>query len=165
MEFKKIFVLIILFNSLLTISCNEVVKSTKQLDSNIVEFNFPNQVPIMTETKGTIQYKLEQDSINIKDIDKRFILFYVTTEVEISSLDYMKNSKHEVFIDTIGNGRINFKVSFSEKGSNFLNGIIEDKIIFKTPDSTGKIRILSKETTVSKNILVVPKPIVSKNKI
>ena len=90
--------------------------------------------------------------MELSEIDERFVLFYITTHKGELNLKSVEKIEHSIFIDTIGNGTINFNVNFANSGNNLLNGIIEDKIFLKTPTKEGKIRIITKETNISKEV-------------
>lgn len=121
----------------------------------LIYFEFNDTVKVNQESLGKLRYNLELDSIQLSDIEERYLFFYLTTEKESLTIEEIKKHKHTMFIDTIGDGTIHFNHNFKKMGNIVLYGIIEDIIIFKTPEADGKIRIKTKETSISKDVYVI----------
>ncbi len=124
---------------------------------DILSFHFKDTVIHDKDVRGTIQYNLNLKNITISEISERFVFLHVITDNKDSLRLKDINSesiKYHSFVDTIGNGTINFKTKFNKLGSNAINLIIEDKIILKNKDSLGNTIILAKELNLYKNIYV-----------
>lgn len=155
---NKTFKFIFIFSILILTSCKEAKKeSIEIMESNedILLFEFPDTVKLNQNNFGKIQYNLDIDSIDISEIDERYILFYLTNKKEEINLKSIEDIEHKIFIDTIGDGTFRFDIDFTKNGKNLLNGLIEDKIFLKTPTNDGKIRIITKETKISKDVYVI----------
>lgn len=150
---NKLFILLTL---LIFISCSKVQNKFNsnyfKKSNDILLFEFPDTVYEKQVVYGKVKYNLQLDSLELSEIDERFVLFYITTHKGELNLKSVEKIEHSIFIDTIGNGTINFNVNFANSGNNLLNGIIEDKIFLKTPTKEGKIRIITKETNISKEV-------------
>lgn len=151
--------LIILLTLLIFISCsngqNKFNSNNFKKSNDILLFEFPDTVYEKQVVYGKVKYNLQLDSLELSEIDERFVLLYITTHKGELNLKSVEKIEHSVFIDTIGNGTINFNVNFANSGNNLLNGIIEDKIFLKTPTKEGKIRIITKETNISKEVYTI----------
>ncbi|MCF6347010.1 MAG: hypothetical protein L3J20_01760 [Flavobacteriaceae bacterium] len=150
---------------IILISCNtkpkedisgEVLKDTSQFksESQITFFEFQDTVTINQDILGEIKYNLGLDDLKLSDIDKRYTFFYVTTQKEALDLESIKNTSHNIFIDTVGNGTFYFNAKFTNYGNNLLNGVIEDIIYLKGITNEGKVKIIKKKTNISKDVFV-----------
>lgn len=125
--------------------------------TKILQLEFPDTVLLKENIQGKIKYGLELDSLMVSDISSRYIFFHVATssEREGLTLEEIKEENRIVYEDTIGKGIFNFEVSFSQPGDNVLNGVIEDiRIMSEELEDKDKVRIITKETSISKNIYV-----------
>ncbi len=162
MKFKQFCIDLVLVISIMS-SCKKEKKTTWNLiekpktqieKSIILSFEFNDTVAINQEVSGKLKYNLQIDSLKQSDIDDRFLLLYLTAEGFDLNLKNIQKTNHRIFTDTIGNGTIDFSFSFKKIGNNFLNGIIEDKIILKKPTIDGTIMIRTNEVSLTKNIFV-----------
>ncbi len=153
---------------LLVISCNnkkvkenlsqKVSKNFSEKENEeslITYFDFKDTLYLDENASGVIKYNLNLDSLSESDIEKRYTFLYISTDKEALNLEAIKNLKHDIFIDTVGNGTFYFEAEFTKVGNNLLNGVIEDLVFLKELTREGKVKIISNKTSISKNVFVV----------
>jgi hypothetical protein len=133
-----------------------VSKDTLQFrnKSPITFFKFQDTIILNHDVSGEIKYNYEFDGLKLSDIDKRYTFLYITTQKEALDLETIKNTSHNIFIDTIGNGIFYFNAKFTNLGNNLLNGAIEDIIYLKGITKEGKVEIIKKKINLSKEVFI-----------
>ena len=131
--------------------------SSNEKETKILQLEFPDTVLLKENIQGRIKYGLYLDSLRPSDISSRYIFFHVATSSDKKglSLEEIKKENRIVYEDTIGKGVFHFEVIFPHVGDNVLNGIIEDiRILNGQVEDKDKVRIVTKETSISRNIYV-----------
>ena len=155
---KFLFLILILF------SCRETRKESttmiKQKDKNtseIVFFNFQDTLGLNERADGSLKYDLRFKDINDTLIDTRYTLLYLTAQQDIVvDLESIKKVEHEIFLDETGEGIFHFKAKFNNLGQNMLKGVIEDVTILKPLSGEEKIRIITKNIKIEKDVFITP---------
>lgn len=132
-------------------------KNDNGKNTEILKLEFPDTVSSKENIQGKVKYGLDLDSLKPSDISSRYIFFHVATSSDKVglSLEEIKNENRIVYEDTIGEGVFNFEVSFTHFGDNILNGVIEDiRILNGELKDKDKVRIITKETSISQNTYV-----------
>lgn len=157
---KKITIVFIILSSIFC-SCED--RTTKSPSKNgiipqeLLVLNIPDSVVNGENIMGSIKYNREIDSLTPKDISSRYVFLHLTTSSKQKnlSIETIKTENRMVFEDTVGNGIFDFDIVFEKSGNQILNGVIEDIIILNEQiEEQDKVRIITKETSVSKNIFV-----------
>ncbi|RZS93142.1 hypothetical protein [Aquimarina brevivitae] len=149
------------FNNLIfvlfLISCTNVTNknnypNVQENDENIT-LNLPNAIFINEKIKDTIYYKSPLDTINISDIEERFIIFYTATDtMKFKNVKEIESTQHQMFIEE-EKGMIPFTIKFDRLGDNYFTGIIEDQVILENLKN-GKARIITNESVVTVKVRV-----------
>ncbi len=146
---------------LLIIFCSCVHKEDKILTGNAIGesnslqvFKFPDTVLKNQNTSGEIKYDLELDTLNSLRVNKRYTFLYVTTEKGVFSLEDIKKGNHDSFVDTVGDGTFYFNTKFTNLGQNILSGVIQDVIFTNEFTEGGKVKVIKKNTNISKEVFV-----------
>ena len=155
---KFLFLILILF------SCREtrkqvttIVKQKDKNNSEIVFFHFQDTLEINENAEGSLKYDLRFKDINDTLIDTRYTLLYLTAQQDIVvDLESIKKVEHEIFLDETGEGIFHFKAKFNNLGQNMLKGVIEDVTILKPLSGEEKIRIITKNIKIEKDVFITP---------
>lgn len=155
---RKILYLIIAI--IFVISCNykkQKVELKEEVDTNnILHFVFPDTVIVNISNNGEVIYDMALDSIKKNSVSNRFIFLYATSNKNAIDIESIKKAKHEIFIDTIGEGFFRFNITFDNIGNNTANLVFEDVIMIKS-NGADKIPIYKTYTSISKPIFVKEK--------
>lgn len=162
MKTKKACVFI-LVSMLIIISCSNrkdqdlpVLNKIKTEKEDVLKIDFPDTVDVNKSIHGKLEYNLPLNSKELLDLSSRYVFLHIITgQNEGVSLAEIKKMNSLVYEDTIGNGKFKFDTRFLKVGKSLLNGVIEDILIFKTPDENGKTRIRTKETFITKDVYVL----------
>ena len=130
-----------------SVNKDTLVKS-KILNISLADTVFKNQVFF-----GEIRYDMNLDTLKPLDIRERYVLLYITNDEKALSLEDIKKTNHNIFIDTVGNGFFHFNAAFPTAGNQKLKGAIEDIVMLKE-DSTENVRILTEITIVTMNVFI-----------
>lgn len=124
--------------------------------SKIINFSFPDSVRMNKMTKGKVIYSLQLDTIEESEIIERFLFLYVTSDTIHSgfSASDIKKKNHRIFTDTIGNGMLNFQVSFTNTNNYQLNCIVQDVILLKNTDPEFPMLEYIRETAIINKVVV-----------
>jgi len=148
---KLLFTLVL---TCLVISCKQENKSYPDVDIKknedvFLDFYFPDTVKLNAKYFGKILYKSSLDSITtelFKEGDSlRILALYLRKKKSIEGSNY-KNIINAVEKDTFvpyKSDSIAFNLKFINKGLNYIEGVLEDKIYLKEAD-TSEMRIITK---------------------
>lgn len=161
----------IILSSLLlfTFSCKKEThvenKKTKTLSETtaFVKFIFPDTVYINKLYNGKIMYKGILDTITTSFDDQtksRYISFYMT---KTKNIDYETEELYKLKLDTFGaidNRTIPFhKIKFTELGTFYMDGIINDHVMIDTltrpKKPTDKVRYIENIIRANHKVVVI----------
>ncbi len=117
------------------------------------QLKFPDTVLINDISVGEINYSSVLDTIKLSPKDKRYIFFYVTTGKKLFNLDSLKKVSLDTFVSLESN-IIPFKIKFTQKGNNYINGFIEDEAYIANFYNDGKTRVITHQINVTKKVYV-----------
>ncbi len=127
-------------------------------------FDFPDTVYINKVYKGNINYKSVLDTITKTFDDKkrsRYILYYMRNTKDIKySVDELKKMELDTF-GAINNKSIPiYGIKFSELGTYYLDGIIDDHVTVDTfsQKSIDKVRYIENLVRATHKVIVVNEP-------
>ena len=132
-------------------------KETMKQESLIRLLDLPQSVIKGENIRGSIEYDTKLDSLLPEDISSRYIFLHLTisSHQKNLSIESIKNEKRIIYEDTIGNGIFNFDIIFEKSGNQVFNGVVEDIMILSEPlEDEDKVRILTKETSISQVVFV-----------
>jgi hypothetical protein len=162
---KKVIPLIVLFSLL---GCKKEKQETSRELIYVNEgmsfiFDFPDTVIVNKEYNGRIIYKnildtLTTDLSNHPDsIKTRYIIYSLAKTKDLRN--YEKSLK-KIAIDTFGAIDYRtiplFKIKFTEKGVNFIDGFITDSGYIDLPGKDS-VRVISDEFRISHKVVVIDK--------
>lgn len=158
MKYKILF--IIIFS--LTISfCSErkniekkEPKSLGYKNSKIDNLIFPDTIIANNKTKGELYYNLKLDTIDTTKIIDRFVFLYIANKKVMGGVNKIKETKHDILVDTIGNGKFLFVVNFENLGENYLTLVVQDVVLAKNENPDEPMLEIIRETTVIEDVFV-----------
>jgi len=126
-------------------------------EKNVLEYSifFYDTVQINKTYKGHIYFKNIFDTLNTKQGDRRFSLYY-SRITSILDNSYPKLKKQ--VLDTFGaknNHEIPIKFEFSNLGVNYIDGFIEDEILVPVKDDSTKVRIITQDARITFKVFVI----------
>jgi len=149
-------ILSFIFLVLIVTSCNKKNENKKSVIQNItndIVLDLPDNIFINEIVNDTVYYSSPLDTINLTDKDKRFTIFYVSTDtINYSNIKEIVSGKHEMFIEK-EKGIIPFAFKFEKLGDNYFTGIIEDQVILDNYQN-GKARIITHESVVTVKVWI-----------
>ena len=147
--------LFLLFLSTIVTSCVKESKKTILTKKDNLILKFPDSVLINEQIKGQLDYNLVLDTLKEQEIGSRYVFLHLTTESSKDlTLAEIKAMNHLTFEDTTNTGKFIFKTQFNSIGNRTFSASIEDIIVLKDSLPNKKVRIITKETNVSKNVIV-----------
>ncbi len=133
------------------------------LQKDFLNFRFPDTVNIKYEYEGILYYKSSLDTITTDFFTKgdtmRLLTFYLKENKNQTTKDYehiLKSKLSDTFYPLKNNGEILFKHKFNKLGTNYLEGVLEDEVIFKTSD-TSKLRVVTNYKLITLPVFVTDK--------
>lgn len=131
-------------------------KNENYTKKNILEYSifFYDTVYRNKSYEGYIKYKSNFDTINSKQGDRRFTLYYAKSTSKLTS-EYSEIKMQT--LDTFGsknNNEIPIKFNFKNLGKNYVDGFIEDQILVPTKDST-KVRVITQDARITFKVFVI----------
>lgn len=149
---KKNFFLSFLF----FLSCNSDSKNNDNLNRETINLNFPDTLQVNKTYNSELIYSLSLDSITVNDISSRYVFLHISTKsLKDLSLSEIKKSEYLSYEDIDLSGNIKFQFKFETLGDKVFNAVIEDIIIFKKASKEGKVKIYTKETSISKDVYII----------
>ncbi len=144
--------LLIVINVFILFSCSD----KRNIDNNdLIELIISDKAAINNIEEGIIKYNLKLDTLTPDEISSRYLfMHYTTLYSKDMTFNEIKNGKKIILYDSLLTGQFNFKYAFEKIGNGVFNAAIEDIITLKERQKDGKIRIITNETTVSKDVLV-----------
>jgi len=101
-----------------------------------------------------ISFKLDGDTVKLKEGDYRSIRLYIGAFKQANSVEQLHTGKGlDTFVTMTDRvNKIPFEVKFDEIGIHVLDGFIEDKIFLNSNDKSGNARVITKEIRVIKKV-------------
>ncbi len=128
-------------------------------NEDILTLIFPDTVSINTMINGEVKYNRNYGAVQDSKIEERYIFFHVGTDKDSQNVAIEKFDKFQyrlAFEDTIGNGLIKFETVFTEPGTNYLHGVIEDMYqIENSKKIKDSVEVSNQETIITKRVYVI----------
>lgn len=103
-------------------------------------FNFPDTVYINQSYNGTILYESILDTITTSFEDNLYHRYVIFCMKKTNTIDYTLKELKKMELDSTGadnHRQISlYNIKFTEKGVQYIDGIIVDEVIFDTPENT-----------------------------
>ncbi len=138
------------------LSCNSDKKNNDNLNGETINLNFPDTLHVNKTYNSELIYSLRLDSIKVNDISSRYVFLHISTKsLQDLSLSEIKKSEYLSYEDIDLSGNIKFQFKFEALGDKVFNAVIEDIIIFKKAPKEGKVKMYTKETSISKDVYII----------
>lgn len=148
---KKFFLSFLFF-----LSCNSDSKNNDNLNRETINLNFPDTLQVNKTYNSELIYSLSLDSITVNDISSRYVFLHISTKsLKDLSLSEIKKSEYLSYEDIDLSGNIKFQFKFETLGDKVFNAVIEDIIILKKASKEGKVKMYTKETSISKDLYII----------
>lgn len=124
--------------------------------AGLLKISFPDTVDLKKIIDGKLTYNANEGE-DIGDFEERYIYLHILTnktQEEIPLKEINKFKKQLVYEDATGDGKFDFQAVFTEKGENYLHGVIEDIIVISKNREDGNVEVSKQEITVTKKIYV-----------
>ena len=156
---KKIALFCFLFA--LAYSCKKEPEASKHKEPDPVYYidslETPDTLVMNTKFKGYFKVNLNfKEQPDESETTHRFLFLYVTKEDVQPVLDSVKDVAHTIFIDTTGNGLLNYHIQFDEPGEQRFTALIEDVKFMKELTEEGNVSIVKNKTSFTHNVYVKP---------
>jgi len=132
--------------------------------SKEVYLDFPDTTYVGTNIFGSIEYHSQLDTIVLKKGDRRYIRFYGTITNTKINIQGLKQMKLDTFVSINDSVIPVYDIKFKNLGLNYLDGYVEEVVVLNKFKDTLS-RIITNETRVTKNILVVDSTTIIKTRI
>ncbi len=135
---------------------NTIEGTEEDKEQNILEYSifFYDTVYVNKSYKGYIYFKNVFDTLNTKQGDQRFTLYYSKiTDRLITDYPTFKKQK----LDTFGarnNHEIPIKFKFDKLGVNYVDGFLEDEIYIPIKNDSTKVRVVTQDARITFKVFV-----------
>ncbi|NRD24956.1 hypothetical protein HNV10_17025 [Winogradskyella litoriviva] len=128
---------------------------------NYLEIYYPDTVNIKNTYEGIILYKSHLDTITTELFKKgdtiRLVTLYIQDNKTLFPNDFehiLKSKECDTFYPLNDGGEIKFEHKFNSLGINYLEGVLEDEVIYKETDTSSGLRILTKFSHINLPVFV-----------
>lgn len=168
----KPFILLLIISSIFSFCKKEQIYNDKKiavkttsLSEITANFKFPDTVKLNTYYDGEIVYKSILDTITknvleeVNGIDRYVIFSLTTTKHSNFSINELRKMKLDTF-GAVDNNLIPFhKIKFTELGTNYIHGILNDQAIIDTHrkpiKESDKVRLIENEIRLTHKVIVI----------
>lgn len=125
------------------------------------KFTFPDTIIVNKKYHGGVKYKNDLDSCSTKigankGTSRYILLSYLKSKTKFNDIQEIEGNKE---LDTVMASRTNYiklsNISFSEKGVNYINGIISDVVILDDFYENGNSNIITDKTLITHKFVVI----------